>query len=177
MPLLRLTIYVEALQFILHPLESPIGYTSLPHQGSGYVLHSTPPGPSIRSTQAPQLPLLPHLLRPSLGKTRAGLLCQGFTFTNQRKVNYTLSYLSGSAKEWFVPDILDPDLDLLLAWTSSFKAIVKEPQDNFGVYDMQGDTEDSLEYLKMKETENIRKYNIQFNTLAASTNWDSAALK
>ncbi|KAJ3891636.1 hypothetical protein GG344DRAFT_76695 [Lentinula edodes] len=76
-PLLRLTIYVEALQFVLHPLEPPIrfpiplhcslsspqlptciGYTSPPHRSGGYVLHSTPPGPSIRSTQAPQLPLL-----------------------------------------------------------------------------------------------------------------------
>ncbi|GAW08183.1 retrotransposon nucleocapsid protein [Lentinula edodes] len=80
-------------------------------------------------------------------------------------------------KEWFVPDILDPDLDSLPAWTSSFKALVKELQDNFGVYDAQGEAEDSLGNLKMKETENIRKYNIRFNTLAASTNWDSAALK
>ncbi|KAJ3846375.1 hypothetical protein EV368DRAFT_89133 [Lentinula lateritia] len=75
-PLLPLTIYVKALQFIIHPLEpsirfpillycslsslqlpTHIGYTSLPHQGSSYVLRSTPPGPSIRSTQAPQLPL------------------------------------------------------------------------------------------------------------------------
>ncbi|GAV99848.1 hypothetical protein LENED_001332 [Lentinula edodes] len=43
-------------------------------------------------------------------------------------------------------------------------------QDNFGVYDAQGEAEDSLGNLKMKETENIRKYNIRFNTLAASTN-------
>ncbi|KAF8824319.1 hypothetical protein HHX47_DHR8000226 [Lentinula edodes] len=98
-------------------------------------------------------------------------------FTDQRKVNYTLSYLSGSAKEWFVPDILDPDLDSLPAWTSSFKALVKELQDNFGIYDAQGEAEDSLGNLKMKETENIQKYNIRFNTLAVSTNWDSAALK
>ncbi|GAW09007.1 hypothetical protein LENED_011127 [Lentinula edodes] len=87
-------------------------------------------------------------------------------FTDQRKVNYTLSYLSGSAKEWFVPDILDPDLDSLPAWTSSFKSPCK---DNFDVYDAQGEAEDSLGNLKMKETENI-----WFNTLAASTNWDSA---
>ncbi|KAJ3924701.1 MAG: hypothetical protein NXY57DRAFT_1033658, partial [Lentinula lateritia] len=78
-------------------------------------------------------------------------------FTDQRKVNYTLSYLSGSAKEWFVPDILDPDLDSLPAWTSSFMALVKELQDNFGVYDAQGEAEDALGNLKMKETENIRK--------------------
>ncbi|GAW06829.1 retrotransposon nucleocapsid protein [Lentinula edodes] len=64
-------------------------------------------------------------------------------FTNQRKVNYTLSYLSGSAKEWTIL-----------------------------VYNAQGEAKDSLGNLKMKETKHIR-----FNTLAASTNWDSAALK
>ncbi|KAJ3779933.1 hypothetical protein GGU10DRAFT_280142 [Lentinula aff. detonsa] len=30
-------------------------------------------------------------------------------FTNERKVSYALSYLSGSAKEWFEPDLLNPD--------------------------------------------------------------------
>ncbi|KAJ4488979.1 hypothetical protein C8J55DRAFT_558023 [Lentinula edodes] len=76
-PLLRLTIYVEALQFVRHSLEPPIrfpipfhcslsspqlptsiGYTSPPHRSGGYTLCSTPLGPSIRSTQAPQLPLV-----------------------------------------------------------------------------------------------------------------------
>ncbi|KAH7878732.1 uncharacterized protein C8R40DRAFT_1037835 [Lentinula edodes] len=98
-------------------------------------------------------------------------------FTDQQKVSYTLSYLSGSAKEQFVPDILDSDLDSLPTWTFLFKALVKELQDNFGIYDTQGKTKDSLGNLKMKETKNIQKYNIHFNTLAASTNWDSAALK
>ncbi|KAJ3925753.1 MAG: hypothetical protein NXY57DRAFT_967322 [Lentinula lateritia] len=46
---------------------------------------------------------------------------------------------NGSAKKWSVPDILDPDLDSLPAWTSSFKALVKELQDNFGIYDVQGE--------------------------------------
>ncbi|KAF8824220.1 hypothetical protein HHX47_DHR8000238 [Lentinula edodes] len=81
-------------------------------------------------------------------------------FTDQRKVN-----------------IPDPDLNSPPAWTSSFKALVKELQDNFSIYDAQGEAEDSLGNLKMKETKNIWKYNIRFNTLAASTNWDSAALK
>ncbi|KAJ4475433.1 hypothetical protein C8R41DRAFT_983542 [Lentinula lateritia] len=76
-PLLRLTIYVEALQFVLHPSEPPIrfpiplhcslsspqlptriGYTSPPHRSGGYALRSTPLGPTIRSTQAPRLPLV-----------------------------------------------------------------------------------------------------------------------
>ncbi|KAJ4493194.1 hypothetical protein C8R41DRAFT_867077 [Lentinula lateritia] len=39
-------------------LPTRIGYTSPPHRSGAYVLRSTPLGPSIRSTQAPQLPLV-----------------------------------------------------------------------------------------------------------------------
>ncbi|KAJ4470228.1 hypothetical protein J3R30DRAFT_3238672, partial [Lentinula aciculospora] len=54
-------------------------------------------------------------------------------FTDQRKIAYALSYLSGSAREWFEPDILDPNAVTLPMWTSSFTALVKELQDNFGL--------------------------------------------
>ncbi|KAJ4476768.1 hypothetical protein J3R30DRAFT_3488960 [Lentinula aciculospora] len=57
----------------------------------------------------------------------------------------------------------------MLVWTSSFVALVKELQDNFA--------EDKIGMLRMKESDNVWKYNIHFNTLAASTNWDLHALK
>lgn len=98
-------------------------------------------------------------------------------FTDQRKITYTLSYLSGAAREWFEPDLLDPDLGAMPAWTRTFQALVKELQDNFGVYDAQGDAEEKLGSLRMRENETVRKYNVRFNTLAASTNWDVSALK
>ncbi|GAW00916.1 hypothetical protein LENED_002475 [Lentinula edodes] len=65
-------------------------------------------------------------------------------FTDQRKAN-----------------IPDRNLNSPPAWTSSFKALVKELQDNFSIYDAQGEAEDSLGNLKMKETKNIWKYNIR----------------
>ncbi|KAJ4469899.1 hypothetical protein J3R30DRAFT_3712710 [Lentinula aciculospora] len=34
-------------------------------------------------------------------------------FTDQKKINYMLSYLGGSAKEWFEPDILDLNLSAM----------------------------------------------------------------
>ncbi|KAJ3792100.1 hypothetical protein GGU11DRAFT_864999 [Lentinula aff. detonsa] len=54
-------------------------------------------------------------------------------FTDQRKINYMLSYLGGAAKEWFEPDILDPNLAEMPTWTSSFASLVKELQDNFEI--------------------------------------------
>ena len=65
-------------------------------------------------------------------------------YTDQRKIHYALSYLSGMAKEWFEPDILDPDINAMPMWTNSFSALVQELQENFGLYDAQGDTEERL---------------------------------
>ncbi|KAJ3831450.1 hypothetical protein F5878DRAFT_675117, partial [Lentinula raphanica] len=58
-------------------------------------------------------------------------------FTDQRKINYTLSYLTGAAREWFEPDILDPNVEALPAWTTPYAALVQELQENFGLYDAQ----------------------------------------
>ena len=98
-------------------------------------------------------------------------------YTDQRKIHYTLSYLSGTAKEWFEPDILDPDPFNPPAWSISFPALVKELQENFGLYDAQGEAESCLGNIQMHTNEQVRKYNIRFNTLAALTNWNESALK
>ena len=97
-------------------------------------------------------------------------------FTKEKKVSYTLSYLGGTAKEWFEPDILDPDPNDPPAWMSSFKYLVQELTENFGMYDMEGDAEERLGALRMRENDQVRKYIIRFNTLAAATNWDATAL-
>ena len=98
-------------------------------------------------------------------------------YTDQRKIHYTLSYLSGTAKEWFEPDILDPDSFNPPAWSISFPALVKELQENFRLYDAQGEAESCLGNIQMHTNEQVRKYNIRFNTLAALTNWNESALK
>lgn len=58
----------------------------------------------------------------------------------------------------------------------SFEYLVQELTDNFSVYDMEGEAKDRLGNLRMKELDTVRKYMIHFNTIAASTNWDSVAL-
>ncbi|KAJ3765363.1 hypothetical protein FB446DRAFT_832080 [Lentinula raphanica] len=64
-------------------------------------------------------------------------------FTDQRKINYALSYLTGAAREWFELDILDLNVEALPAWTTSYAALVwQELQENFGLYNAQGESED-----------------------------------
>lgn len=97
-------------------------------------------------------------------------------FTKQKKINYALSYLSGSTREWFEPDILDPNMLNMPAWTKFFPAFVWELTNNFGLCDAQGEAKDSLGILTMKDSEVVRKYNMKFNTLAAVTDWNDNAL-
>ncbi|KAJ3738097.1 hypothetical protein EV360DRAFT_90835, partial [Lentinula raphanica] len=76
-------------------------------------------------------------------------------FTDQWKINYALSYLTGAAREWFEPDILDPNVEALPAWTTSYAALVGAAGKLWFV----------------------GAYNIKFNTLAAASGWDVNALR
>ena len=70
------------------------------------------------------------------------------TYASDRdKVTYALSYLKGTALEWFEPGLLDhldePD------WVSDFSEFEDELKMNFGVYDLVGNAEAQLETLTM----------------------------
>ena len=70
------------------------------------------------------------------------------------------------------PDPIDPP-----AWMFNYAALVDELVDNFGAYDLEGDAEDSLGELRMRDSDQVRKYIIRFNSLAANVNWDDRALR
>ncbi|KAJ3780178.1 hypothetical protein GGU10DRAFT_381060 [Lentinula aff. detonsa] len=76
-------------------------------------------------------------------------------FTETKKINYTLSYLSGTARQWFEPDILDPDLLNMPEWTYLFSTLVRELQKQFGVYDMQSKAECKIGNIVMKDLDTI----------------------
>lgn len=98
-------------------------------------------------------------------------------YTETRKISYTLSYLGGTAREYFEPDILNPDPNNAPAWVYRFEDLVAELSKNFGVYDAEGEAEDKLGNLRMKETDTALKYMTKFANLAASSNWDQSALQ
>ena len=94
--------------------------------------------------------------------------------SDSAKVNYALSYLKGTALEWFEPGILsdeEPD------WLNDYAEFREELTSNFGPHDVVGDAEDELEGLKMRENQHITKYLTQFNRLAALVDWGPAALR
>ena len=56
--------------------------------------------------------------------------------TDAKKISFVLSYLTGSALDWFEPEILYPDPTNLLAWLISFPAFIVELQANFGFFNI-----------------------------------------
>ena len=91
------------------------------------------------------------------------------------KVNYALSYLKGTALEWFEPSITDSD-DLEL-WMEDWNEFVRLLKLNFRPADPVGDAEEGLDTLRMRNGQKIAKHNIEFNRLAAVANWGDAPLR
>ena len=91
------------------------------------------------------------------------------------KVTFALSYLSGTALEYFEPSILDSDE--VPDWMDSWPAFVRTLRNQFGPIDPTADAEDGIDNLKMKDTQRIVKYNVEFNRLSIQTGWDDSVLR
>ncbi|KAF5347431.1 hypothetical protein D9757_015162 [Collybiopsis confluens] len=87
--------------------------------------------------------------------------------TDEKKISFVLSYLSGRALSWFEPEILNPNLLNPPAWLFSFEKFITELQENFGPFDPIGDAEESLNELRMDNSERVIGYNTKFNAYAA----------
>ena len=85
-----------------------------------------------------------------------------------------MSYLKGTALEWFEPAISDNYHE---TWMDSWDEFVDQLQINFGPADPVRDVEEGLDSLRMCDGHKITKYNIEFNRLAALANWDDAPLR
>lgn len=91
------------------------------------------------------------------------------------KVNLALSYLRGTALEYFEPSILDADEPP--AWIDDWSAFVRTLRSQFGPIDPTADAEDGIDNLKMQDNQHILKYNVEFNRLAIRTGWDDGVLR
>jgi Retrotransposon gag protein/Zinc knuckle len=109
------------------------------------------------------------------------LLCNLFFRSNSAydddstKVNFALSYLRGTALEYFEPSILDADE--VPDWMDNWSAFVRTLRVQFGPIDPTADAEDSIDNLKMQDNQHIVKYNVEFNRLAIRTRWDDSVLR
>ena len=96
---------------------------------------------------------------------------------DRTKVNYALSYLKGTALDWFEPGLFGLGGSLEPVWMSNYAEFVRELRTNFGPYDVVGDAESELEHLHMKEGQRITKYLVDFSCLATICQWGEPALR
>ena len=109
------------------------------------------------------------------------LLCNLYSRNNlsyyddELKVTFALSFLRGTALEYFEPTILDSDETP--SWMDNWSAFIRTLWTQFGPIDPTADTEDGIENLKMQDNQRIVKYNVEFNHLVIRTGWDDSVLR
>jgi hypothetical protein len=94
---------------------------------------------------------------------------------DEAKVTFALSFLRGTALEFFEPSLLSPDD--VPDWLEDWSVFVNTLRTNFGPLDPTADAEDSLDNLKMRENQRILKYNVDFTRLAIQTGWTDGVLR
>jgi Retrotransposon gag protein len=108
------------------------------------------------------------------------LLCSLYFRSNpaysddEAKVTFALSYLRGTALEYFEPTLL---ADNSPEWLDDWSVFTQTLRTQFGPLDPTADAEDSLDNLKMRDNQRILKYNVDFNRLAIQTGWTDGVLK
>ena len=89
------------------------------------------------------------------------------------KVIYALSYLKGSALNWFEPSLTSEDEP---DWLHSYSKFLSELRINFRPHNPEANVEVKLETLWMCDNQQITKYNVDFNRLAPRVKWGESTL-
>ena len=91
------------------------------------------------------------------------------------RILYIISYLRGSAQQWFSPNLYDPTI--IPVWDGNFAVFIQELTLNFGPHDPVGDAEDKIRVCRMKSGDRITTYIIEFDFLSVLTRWSDNALR
>lgn len=120
----------------------------------------------------------PMKLRPFLAQCYLHFAEREHDFkTDDDKIIYMMSFLRGTALDWFEPQMFDPDPNSVPAWDNNFPLFLQELQDTFGPDDPVGEAEDQLRNLRMQHSDHMSTYMVSFNRLAAFTGWGMPALR
>ena len=84
--------------------------------------------------------------------------------TDSAKVNYTVSFLRGTALDYFEPGL---SAEIEPAWLSHFLTFRSELQTHFSPYNPFGDTEAELEQLVMKDNHKAVRFFVEFNRIVS----------
>ena len=80
------------------------------------------------------------------------------------KITYTLSYLKGTALDWFEPSLTSRNN---VSWLSDYSEFISKLHSHFSPFNPEGEAKAELENLHMCDNQRIAKYLVEFNRLAA----------
>jgi len=81
---------------------------------------------------------------------------------NIAKINFTMTYLTGVAQDWFEMDLNQEDQGILQDWLSNWNLFVDELRQHFDLLDPIGEVANMLDNLCMKPSDKISTYNVDF---------------
>lgn len=116
-----------------------------------------------------------------------------FSKKDNAKVMFAISYLKGSALAWVQnkmgdddsdseeeddssSDSDDEDNDSFSVWKNSWSKFVRIFSEHFGPVDAEGDAENSLDTLTMRDDKKILTYDLKFEEYSSRVQWDKKAL-
>jgi Domain of unknown function (DUF4939) len=115
-------------------------------------------------------------LQPFLVQCQLNFRDRPDTFASDKaKVTFALSYLKGTALDYFEPALMD--LDENPVWSTDYSKFTSELQTNFGPFNPKADAENEHNRLWMKDNQKIAKYIMSFQQLAPRVQWGQAALR
>ena len=87
---------------------------------------------------------------------------------------YALSYLKGTALDWFEPSLTSR---FHIPWLSDYSGFVSKLHSHFSPFDPEGEAKVELENLHMRDNQRITKHLVEFNRLATRVQWGNTALQ
>jgi len=119
----------------------------------------------------------PHKLNHFLFQCRLFFHANPLQFsTNEGKINFAMTYLSGVAQDWFKVALQQKDLSYTPTWLSTWHLFVDKLRVHFGLSDPVGDAANLIDNLCMKPGDKIATYNVEFMRYTAQLNWGDSVL-
>jgi len=95
---------------------------------------------------------------------------------NIAKINFAMTYLTGVAQNWFKIGLNQEDSGILQDWLSNWNLFVDELCQHFGLLDLVGEVANMLDNLRMKPSNKISTYNVDFIHYASQLGWRNSVL-
>jgi len=92
------------------------------------------------------------------------------------KINFTMTYLTEVAQDWFEVGLNQEDQSILQDWLSNWNLFVDKLRRHFGLLDPVGEAANMLDNLCMKPGDKISTYNVDFMRYASQLGWENSVL-